>query len=187
MQFKAVVVCLGDSLTYGYPYGPRHSWVYYAAHHCPLNLINAGVNGETVEEMNNRFQREVLDRQPTAVVILGGTNDAFSTEVTIAQTLYNMGEMIKKALDAGITPIIGLPTPVVEPDVATKLDRIISSYRELAARLELPVIDFYTPFIDQSGGIRVDLLMDGVHPDDTGYQLMGRTALAFFNSYFLHK
>jgi lysophospholipase L1-like esterase len=53
------IVCLGDSLTYGYPYGPEVSWVYYVNSRSPLELINAGINGNTMEDLERRYQADV--------------------------------------------------------------------------------------------------------------------------------
>ncbi len=185
MDRRKRIVCLGDSLTYGYPYGPRYSWVYYAARKSGLNLVNAGVNGDTIEDMARRFQKDVLERKPVAVVILGGTNDAFCSEITIAQTVYYLEEMIKEAVDNNIQPVLGLPIPVDEPLIAEKLERICSSYRDTASRLKVPVIDFAAPFLDpRSGSPRADLYVDGVHPNRTGYEVMGETAVVALSLIF---
>ncbi|HHW42024.1 MAG TPA: GDSL family lipase [Syntrophomonadaceae bacterium] len=188
MERRKRIVCLGDSLTYGYPYGPRYSWVYYAARKTGLNLVNAGVNGDTVEDMARRFPGDVLKREPLAVVILGGTNDAFCSEVTIAQTVYYLEEMIKAAVDNNIQPVIGLPLPVDDPLVSEKLKRICSAYRDTAGRFELAIIDFAPPFIDpKSGTVSDNLYVDGVHPNKAGYEAMGETAAHFFRDHFFQR
>ena len=76
------IVCLGDSLTYGFPYGPQASWVTYLSNAYGPGLCNAGVNGNTMEDMAARFDRDVLAKKPAMVVILGGTNDAYREEVS---------------------------------------------------------------------------------------------------------
>lgn len=65
------VVCLGDSLTYGYPYGSHVSWVRYVADRLPIQMINSGVNGNIMEDMYNRYQRGVLRYHPDLLVVLG--------------------------------------------------------------------------------------------------------------------
>jgi len=150
--------------------------------------VNAGVNGDTVEDMARRFQRDVLEREPAAVVILGGTNDAFCSEVTIAQTVYYLEEMIKEAIDNNIQPVLGLPIPVDEPLISEKLDRICSAYRDAAGRFELAIIDFAPPFIKHSSGaLRDNLYVDGVHPNKAGYEAMGETAVQFFRNHFFQR
>lgn len=188
MKQDSKIICLGDSLTYGYPYGPQDSWVTYAAMRCGLELVNAGVNGNTVEDMARRFPDDVRKKHPSAVIILGGTNDAYWGEVSHAQTVYFLEGMIQDALKHRIQPIIGLPIPVDEPFVAAKLERICTSYRKIAERFGLLQLNFAPSFLDRvTGGIRDELYLDGVHPNRAGYRAMGEIALDFFNNYFLQR
>jgi len=187
---KRKIICLGDSLTYGYPYGPQFSWVYYVGQKITgLNLVNAGVNGDTLEDMARRFGRDVITGKPSALVILGGTNDAFCRDISLAATLNYLDEMLKNALDKGIEPIIGLPVPVVDDLAAqTKLERLSLSYRERAMFFNLWLLDFATPFFDPVAKTpRQELYLDGVHPNQKGYKVMGETALTFFNNYYLKR
>lgn len=188
MKKRKEIVCLGDSITYGYPYGPAHSWVSYAALESGLRLLNAGVNGDTTLDMARRFQRDVIERKPLAVVILGGTNDAFCSEITLVQTVCSMESMIREAINNDIQPVIGLPLPVDDLSVSSKLDSISAAYRELAKRLDVPLIDFASPFIDPKNGSPDErLYIDGVHPNKLGYEAMGKTAVVFLNIIFLAK
>lgn len=189
MTCRDEIICLGDSLTYGYPYGPIYSWVSYLARESGLKLLNAGINGDTTLDMERRFQRDVVERKPLAVVILGGTNDAFCSEITLVQTICAMETMLREVINNEIQPIIGLPLPVVdEPSVSSKLDSICASYRELSKRFEVPLIDFASPFVDPRTGVPDErLYIDGVHPNKFGYEVMGKTAVAFFKHYFGHK
>lgn len=73
------LVAFGDSTT-----APRGSLAVYATHlqeqlvagTRPLNVINAGVGGNTTAMARTRFEKEVLARQPDLVVIQFGINDA---------------------------------------------------------------------------------------------------------------
>lgn len=94
MQGK--IVCLGDSLTYGFPYGPGVSWVAYVSRICGLSLSNAGVNGNTMEDMAARFDRDVLAKKPATVVILGGSNDAFWGERFCLKTISYLEQMVAR-------------------------------------------------------------------------------------------
>jgi acyl-CoA thioesterase-1 len=179
------IVCLGDSLTYGFPYGPHASWVRYAAETCSLNISNAGVNGDNLENMADRFDRDVLDKQPATAIILGGTNDAFWGEISRSMSISFMEQMVARALANGINPVIGSPIPVDDPSAGLKLERLCEEYRRIAAERGLPLLDFRTPFIDPATGqMKDDLYLDGVHPNLKGYRAMGETAVNFFQNYF---
>ena len=41
-----VIVALGDSLTYGYPYSPGSSWVGLAAKELGITIYNRGINAK---------------------------------------------------------------------------------------------------------------------------------------------
>ncbi len=178
---KQKIICLGDSLTYGFPYGPQASWVAYAARLSGIDLSNAGVNGNTLEEMAARFDSDVLKAKPAGVIVLGGTNDAFSNDVTLVSAAGALEQMASKALSSKVVPVIGIPVPVDAPSVNAKLERICQEMIALSSRYDLLVLDFRTPFIDgNSGRIREKLYVDGVHPNLEGYKVMGEAAASFF-------
>lgn len=177
------IICLGDSLTYGYPYGPHESWVAYAAKACGLNLGNAGVNGDTMEGMAARFERDVLGRKAQAVIVLGGTNDAFCRDISGPMTLSFLRQIINRAVENKILPVIALPIPVDDPWANPKLERICQEYRRVSAELGMLLLDFRTPFIDpDTGSMKDELYLDGVHPNLDGYRVIGEMAVYFFTT-----
>jgi lysophospholipase L1-like esterase len=177
-------VCLGDSLTYGYPYGPHASWVAYLSKISGLNFFNAGINGHTMEDMADRFGRDVLVKNPEVVVILGGTNDAYQEGVSRAMTVSFLEQILAGTVANHIRPVIGMPMPVDNPAADRKLERITEEYRMLAAKLGVPVLDFRTAFIDpDTKKMREELYIDDAHPNLDGYRVMGETAAAFFQTF----
>jgi acyl-CoA thioesterase-1 len=182
---KDKIVCLGDSITYGYPYSPEYSWVTYVEKHSDLELLNAGVNGNIMEEMAGRYASNVRRYHPSAVIILGGTNDAFCGEVSRSETLYYLEQIVKGARQDRIKPVIALPVPIADdPPAAAKLAALNEAYTGLAESHHLLVLDFAAAFTDSEGQTREELLLDGVHPNMEGYLVMGETALAFCQTYF---
>lgn len=107
---KHKIICIGDSITYGYPWGPNHSWVYLLQQK-GFNLTNKGVNGDTTLDMLRRFEQDVLNLSATHVHILGGANDAW-TEFNLDESKHCIDKMVKTSLGQGIQPILGLPTPL---------------------------------------------------------------------------
>jgi len=55
-------------------------------------------------EMAMRFRRDVLDRTPSSVVILGGTND-LGWNAAPAEIMRNLMKMYEWAMGAGIKPV----------------------------------------------------------------------------------
>ncbi|MDD3365087.1 MAG: GDSL-type esterase/lipase family protein, partial [Syntrophomonas sp.] len=51
------VVCLGDSITWGFPHGTEYSWVRMLDDALSGEVINQGINGNTTSDMLDRFNR----------------------------------------------------------------------------------------------------------------------------------
>lgn len=165
------IVCIGDSITYGFPYGSNASWTRYLGEATGHQIINRGINGNTTSEMIDRFDRHVIRENPDWVTVMGGTNDVVWRE-SIDRITWNLREMIEKAEAAGIKVVLGLLVPVEEPEMEARVTRIRSWTVQYAREHQLPVIDFYSVFIDDHGFIRSDLLLDGAHPTEEGYRRM---------------
>lgn len=167
------IVAIGDSITEGYPFSRQVSWVEYAARELELEILNQGICGDLTMGMCERFQRDVLDYNPTHVIILGGANDAFEGYPP-AEVSSNFKEMVKKSRQHGIIPILGLPTPSLLPAEEVFLAEYRSWMRGYAGRENILCIDFYTPFqAAVQAGLAEKLFVDEVHPSIEGYKLMG--------------
>lgn len=168
------LVALGDSITYGYPYTPNASWVNYLKN-SSINIINSGVNGDTLEGMLHRFDEDVASYSPKFVIITGGTNDAFG-EYSLAAMKYNLKQIVNKSLGYNIKPIIGIPVPSDEPMVEPKLDKFRNFLRKFCFEKIIPYIDFYSVIVDNTGKMKPEFDFDGVHPNKDGYLVMGKSA-----------
>ena len=69
------IVCIGDSIVYGYEVEGTLTWIGRLRREEEINLLNVGLNGDTTEGMFDRFKEHVVDIEAKAVVILGGGND----------------------------------------------------------------------------------------------------------------
>jgi len=171
-QKKKKIVCLGDSITYGFPWGPAVSWVAMLEKALDAEVINKGINGNTTGDMLHRFDRAVSSQNPTHVVIMGGINDVISGE-SFDRITWNIRSMVERALDSGIKVILGLPTAVDEPSWEKLLERLRTWMKNYAWEKNLAVIEFDKAFYDEKGNVRTDLLLaDGGHPDIEGYKAM---------------
>lgn len=166
------IVCIGDSLTWGFPYGPKYSWVHMLEQVLDIELVNQGINGNTTGDMLYRFERSVLNYQPTHVVIMGGTNDVFC-QLSFDRIVLNLQKMAEKALAEGIKVIFGTPAGVDYPEEERRLARVRQWIKDYAQENSLPVIDFGAAYFDEQGKVRAELLLaDGAHPTQKGYEAM---------------
>lgn len=169
---KIKIVCLGDSTTFGFPFGPQDSWVKMLGEEIFGEAINKGINGNTTGDMLERFARDVLAYKPDFVIITGGINDVVCGE-SQDRIKHNIMQMVEKSLAHNITPILGIPTPVDYVSWEASLKKLRTWMREYAESLNINVIDFSKAFFDEDGNIKTDLLLaDGGHPSQEGYKQM---------------
>lgn len=171
------IAAIGDSITYGFPYLPDSSWFNLTAERLSFDYVNSGVNGDTTGGMLGRFHRDVLSHQPSHVIIMGGTNDAYMG-FKGNHVLNNIRSMAESAVENGIIPIIGLPIPCNDQMGERLLSEYRADMREYALSRNLGYIDFYTAMRDESGTeIKEGLHCDGLHPNTDGYQTMADAAV----------
>ncbi|NCB51680.1 MAG: arylesterase [Clostridia bacterium] len=184
-DFFMRIVCLGDSLTYGFGLRRGQDWVSLAALATGHELINKGVCGDTTGGMLARLATGVLELKAEAVVIMGGTNDIL-TSGSDAAARNNMAAIVQQALSAGVAPIVGIPIPADPPRVREEwlkladfddANRVLFSYSEWLKKycdvFNVPVVDFSGIFI-KDGHIRGELYFDGLHPNAIGNDAMAK-------------
>lgn len=166
------IVCLGDSITYGFPYGPSHSWTTMLQNVIGGQVINQGIPGNTTTQMLQRFNQVVRRYKPTHIIIMGGINDIVIRDSFDRITL-NLKTMAEKARENNIEVILGQPTVVDEPEIERLIQRIRTWINDYSKEQKIPIIDFAQAFYDENNNILTDLLaVDGAHPTRAGYQAM---------------
>jgi lysophospholipase L1-like esterase len=153
---KAKIICLGDSITWGYPYGPEYSWVKISSHELGIPMENRGINGETADDLARRFDRDVAARVPSHVFIMAGTNDA-SIGIPLQKYSDSILKLGSLSIYNEITPIFGLPVPSADRWLEHKLEKYRIWLKGFATANKLPNPECY---------------MDEVHPSKMGYRAM---------------
>jgi len=152
------------------------SWVSYTAQNLNTPILNQGVNGNTLREMLLRLTVDVLDLKPEFCILCGGTNDVYQG---IDPDLMNSNfkKMAERILEHKIRPIVALPAPVEDEVFEKDLAKFRRWLKKYAKENDLPVIDFYSSFIDpKKKKVIASYFEDGVHPSSKGYQAMAKTA-----------
>lgn len=185
------IVCLGDSITYGYPDGPSFSWVSKVIDHTGYQMLNRGINGETTGQMLDRLQRDVISEKPAYLILAGGHNDGWQ-KVSLPRVQHNIQQVVEAVLQQGICPILVLPSPLnIEQllqcfegtrqdaeDYHENLGRIRQWIDQYAGEREFLTLDFHTPLLlegtDQGAP---QYLLDGGHPTHEGYQVLGQAVI----------
>ncbi len=178
MRNSELVVFMGDSITENWGYSKNSIFQN-------PNYINRGISGQNTAQMVLRFNQDVIALKPKTVVILGGTNDIAGThgDYTNAQIQSNIDKMCQMARANNIKIILAkiLPAahynwkPKVKP--VTRINEMNSWLENYAKANNYPLIDYYSPMVDGQNGLKPEYAIDGVHPNDNGYEIMKKTAL----------
>ncbi len=182
------IICIGDSLVYGFDVEGSLTWIGTLRREEHINLLNAGINGDTTENMFERFYEHVVQLEAKAVVILGGGNDVFGT-TPLEYVTSNYAMMVQMAMNYGIVPIVATPT---EPDhkkvpkewkqfidydeSCRKIQEYNRWLREFARVNKLPIIDFDKEMHGRLKAGYGRFFIDGAHPNPAGHRMMAAIA-----------
>jgi lysophospholipase L1-like esterase len=191
-----LIICFGDSLTVGYqsptaecPVPQETPYGAFLQEHLGLRarVAVSGVCGELTGEMAMRFRRDVLDRSPAVVVVLGGTND-LGWNARPADIMRNLLKLHELALAAGIRPV-AVTVPSIRPEgsaeegdglrwvedhIARRLDlnRLLSEY---CASRGVACVDLFTATAEpETCRLAAPYSNDGLHLSTDGYRLLAR-------------
>ncbi len=182
------LICLGDSLTFGYGVRRTKCWTELAARESGWTLRNCGVCGDTTGGMLIRMRellREDRDgKNERFFLLLGGCNDIFySGRREGAQE--NMAAMVHQLFNAGEAPIVALgpglggtnyPHSWLSFADFPAAEALIEAYWAWLERFcdafGVRMLDFRGDFRDASGHARTELYLDGLHPNEEGHRVM---------------
>ncbi len=107
----AKVVAFGDSITFGQGVPTGSNWVNQLAARFALNMVNAGVSGNTSSQGLARIQTDVLNPHPDFVIINFGMNDHVMTALDVPQVSQatfraNLNSMIDRVRTNHSIPIL---------------------------------------------------------------------------------
>lgn len=183
------LVCIGDSLIYGYGVKSKERWTNIVKEKLDIELINKGICGDTTTGLLTRFYKDVVFEKATHVVIMGGTND-FLWQVPIEQVKANIAAILFHSIHYNIVPIIGIPIPV-DADAAEKNWNFIDSFKvvndliiefsqwikKFSTHNNIKVIDFYSLFNKDITGIQSQYYIDGLHLNKFGHEKMAEEVI----------
>ena len=191
-----MIVCFGDSLTAGFqsptpesPTGRETPYGHYLQEWLGVStkIEVRGICGERTGEMALRFRRDVLQQQPSHVVLLGGTND-LGWNAEPAEVMRNLVKMYELARASQVMPIpVTIPSIRVEaagggPDTEAWIGQHLSRRAELNGLIQeyarskgLPWIDLFMATVEPTTGqLAAQYSNDGLHLTTDGYRLLAQ-------------
>ncbi len=192
---KLKIVCIGDSLTYGYRVRRSKTWINLTEKELKINIENKGISGDTTGGMLARFREDVISKKPKIVFIMGGSNDII-TGADLGVPQSNIMAMVHQARGNMITPIIGLPTKIDVDEVieewssfadyekiSEQIDKYNSWLKRFSKAFEIDYIDFNIEINKLSNKEIHSIYLDGLHFNDKGHKLMAQVFIEKIKSY----
>ncbi len=179
-QDQKSVVFLGDSITQGWGDAMGNSFP-------EVKVANRGISGDTTRGVLLRLQEDVLVLNPSAVVLLIGTNDLEerAEPETIAGNLRLILAELKKH-----NPTMPIVLCSVFPSSATKSRPVqqIKKINELyfaavKGDAQVTFIETWHLFADAQGDAKVSEFPDLLHPNGKGYAKWGAALRPIFATY----
>lgn len=156
-----------------------------------IMVINRGVNGNTVLDLKERWQRDVLDLRPDAVCVMIGVNDVWrqfdsvvrqEPIVTPEEFQHTYEELILATLPQ-VDAIYLMGCFMVEPNVNDPMGSMVRRYaaltKELAVKYGLTYIDVQSRLDEYTRHLSAYYLSsDRVHPNGScGHLLLAKAFL----------
>jgi len=171
------VVFLGDEIT--------EMWGRGKANFFPGRpFLNRGIAHQTTPQMLVRFRQDVIGLKPKVVVIQAGSSDLAgyagpATEGTIAENFMSMTELAKahgiQVVLASLTPVCDCFKNLTDRRPQGKILGMNGWLKDYAARSGSVYLDYYSALAERRA-MKKELTVDGLIPNDAGYELMAPLA-----------
>jgi len=156
------IIFLGNSLTAGVGAGEGEDFPTLVADELNLkNVINAGVSGDTTTGGLARLKTDVLDKNPSLVIVELSGND-FLQQVPPNKTIENLDSIVRQIHESGAAVlIINIKFPLREAEYE-------KGFKEIAKKYKAEVL------WNAEDGIagNSSLMADNIHPNAAGYKIL---------------
>ncbi|HEX5790498.1 MAG TPA: GDSL-type esterase/lipase family protein [Luteolibacter sp.] len=171
------LLMVGDSIVFGWDRTGRKVWDEFYG---KRNAVNIGSSGDRTHHMLWHFQNGGLAgmkaRNPKVVVMMIGTNNRGIPELHGADTAYGILALLKE-LHAQLpqSKIMLMPifprgkTP--EDQGRLRNNEINAIIKDYADNKTVHWLDISHVFVDGAGNLKMDLMPDGLHPNEAGYRV----------------
>ena len=193
---------IGDSITW---LNDNSSYKGYITRVCEMlgieSYVNHGTAGQKITDIKSIIQNSI-DSDSDLITFFMGTND-FGKSVTI-QSMKNACEIVFSSLINAyptkdifvILPIqrwnyvrdSNVPTDSLVNDIGISLREYCNAIKEVAEIYSITVIDLYykSGIIAGENGNTTTYLYDGLHPNDSGFELISNALAKVFKMYLIN-
>ena len=159
-----------------------------------IELVNKGVSGNEVCDLLARVQRDVIDLNPDAAVIMIGINNTlhkfkYGKELNLRQFESDLTELLKRLKEAGIAVIFLEPFLLPAPD-KLRMRKLFDEELKIIDRVAGELADEFVAYDEMFNGVAerlpyTEYSEDGVHPTHRGSRLIADTAIKAIRKHLL--
>ncbi|MDD5129282.1 MAG: GDSL-type esterase/lipase family protein [Candidatus Omnitrophica bacterium] len=155
------IICFGDSITFGYGANPGEDYPTALGKMVKLEVINAGVDGDTSFSALERLEQDVLSKNPRLVIVEFCGND-FLKKIPKETTIKNLSEVIDRIQAKGIM--------VALVDISAGL--FFREYRTAFKKLAEEKQAIFIPVVLYKIITNPSMKSDFFHPNARGYKVV---------------
>ena len=171
MENPCKILCFGDSITHGYaPFFENKIKKEYSDYN--LEIINAGVAGETTRDGLNRINKILFKEKPQVVIIGFGMND-WGRSVTTLEFARNLSTMIASCEKLGARVLLVTINPVkgIAGDSGnSRIDAYNQVIKDVAWESRIRIVDVNSLWKQKLKPFQKGL-RDNFHPNNTGNEI----------------
>ena len=180
---KGQIVLAGDSITELYN---MELFDDYTARTGKL-VYNRGISGDTSNRLLGRFERNVLNLEPTTIALLIGTND-LNQGANTQYIIGNTEKLIRLAKEKcpGVNIILEAVYPIntLINSQGRRHNHVIRDLNKglegLAAMMGVEFVDMTEQLADKYGILRKKYTYDGLHVNAPAYELITGAIIPYF-------
>ena len=158
-----------------------------------IRVVNMGTNGDSVRQLQTRWQSDALDQKPDWIAVMIGVNDAwrrydapFIPEMAVSAEEYE--RLYRSLIEQSLPHVKGmvLMTPFylnydLHDPMKQDITRNADIVRMLSAEYSLVLCDVQRAFDEMQGGLHyMAYAFDGIHPNENnpvGHLIIARAFL----------
>ncbi len=177
------IVFLGDSITDFFRVNEYFHGVY---------TINRGIGGDTTDDVLKRMPESVYQLSPSKVFLMIGTNDlpVKNSDQDIVDNISKIIALIQdncpeaKIYLESIYPVSDarhrkIRRIIVGKRTNERIQRINEALKALALEKEIPYIDVYNHLTDETGNLRLEYTVEGLHLTVLGYRAVAEVLMPY--------
>lgn len=170
---EATLLCLGDSLTFGYGAAPGAAYPQQLEQLTGYVTQNAGVNGDTAEGALARLPALLQQNTPGLVLVSIGGND-FLRNMPLDRTRAALKSLVQTAAASSQVVLVAQPKPVLLAAATGSLNDH-EVYAEVAKETGTPLFSDGWSYVLSRGELR----SDQIHANAEGYKVFAERLAAW--------